>query len=135
MKNLNAYLSFNGNCREAMTFYNICIGGHLIVNEVGEGQMETSKEDKNKVLHAVLTHETFELMASDVMAGQPYLQGTNVSLSINCSTAEEAEKLFHSLGNGGNVTMPMQETFWGAYFGMLTDKFGINWLFNYDKNA
>jgi PhnB protein len=72
-------------------------------------------------------------MASDNMPGMPFTLGNNFSISIDCDTAEEIDKLFNALGENGKVTMPLQKTFWAARFGMLTDQFGINWMFNLNE--
>ena len=71
-------------------------------------------------------------MASDCMPGMPAQQGNNFSIAIMCESRQEIEKLFAALSEKGNVTMPLADTFWGAHFGMLTDQFGIPWMFNYE---
>jgi PhnB protein len=99
---------------------------------------ETKEEDKNKIMHVSLpiSKETV-LMGSDAGCDwtSQFKAGNNFSISINAESKEEAEKLFAGLSAGGMVTMPMADTFWGAYFGMFTDKFGINWMVNYDDPA
>lgn len=132
MQNLNPYLTFNGNCKEAMTFYHQALGGNIEIMPFEGSGMETPAEAKDRVMHAILTIDNIIIMASDSMPGQDIAFGANVSLSINCSSREEANKLYASLGEGGTPTMPLQDTFWGAYFGMLNDKFGVQWMFNYD---
>lgn len=140
MATVNVYLTFNGNCKEAFDFYKSVFGGdYPYVGTFGE--MPSSEDyrvpegDKNKIMHISLpiSQETI-LMGSD--AGGDWapkiIQGNNFSVSINANSKEEATKLFGGLSNGGTVTMPMEDTFWGAYFGMFTDKFGINWMVNYD---
>jgi PhnB protein len=69
------------------------------------------------------------------MPGMLFQQGSNFSISIDCESVEETEKLFNAFGENGKITMPVQETFWAARFGMLTDQFGINWMFNFGKPA
>lgn len=99
---------------------------------------ETSEEDKNKIMHVSLpiSKETI-LMGSDTGGewSSSFKVGNNFSISINAESKEEADKLFGGLSAGGQVTMPMADTFWGAYFGMFSDKFGINWMVNYDDPA
>jgi PhnB protein len=73
------------------------------------------------------------LMASDSMPGMPFQQGDNFSISIDCESKEEVDRLFNALAEGGKVKMAQQDTFWGAYFGMLTDRYGIGWMFNFEK--
>lgn len=133
MKALTPYLFFNGNCREAMNFYQSCLGGHLEVNTFANAPDNAcpggEKVDPEMIMHACLSQGDFVLMAADNPMGKP-IMGDNVSLSINCSTTEQTDKLFAALGVGGKVTMPLANTFWGAYFGMLTDKYGFHWMFN-----
>lgn len=99
---------------------------------------EMPEEDKNKIMHVTLpiSKETV-LMGSDTGGewSSGFKAGNNFSISINAESKEEAGKLFDGLSAGGQVTMPLADTFWGAYFGMFTDKFGINWMVNYDDPA
>jgi PhnB protein len=133
MKDINAYLTFNGNCREAMTFYQKCLGAELFIMPFSEAPFEVPKEAKDRVLHAKITKGKAVLMASDSMPQQPFQPGTNFSVSIDCENNQEIESYFTALSEKGKITMPLQDAFWGARFGMLTDKFGINWMFNFDK--
>lgn len=143
MATVNAYLTFNGNCKEAFDFYKSVFGGDFpYVGKFGDmppTEGNTMPEaDKEKIMHISLpiSKETI-LMGSDTggewAAG--FNAGNNVALSINAESKGEAEKLFNGLSAGGKVTMPLADTFWGAYFGMWTDKFGINWMVNYDDPA
>ena len=133
---LTPYLTFNGTCRNAMTFYQQCLGGELMV-QTFEGtpaaeQLPAGTDAQQHVLHAVLNTNNLTLMASD--AGmQEVTKGTMVSLSLNCTSPEQIQDLFNQLSAGGTVTMPPQDTFWGATFSMFTDQFGIDWMLNYDK--
>jgi PhnB protein len=143
MASVNVYLTFNGNCREAFDFYKSVFGGeYSYIGTFGEmplmeGQ-EAKEEDKDKIMHVSLpiSKET-TLMGSDAGCDwvSQFKAGNNFSISINAESTEEADKLFNGLSAGGQVTMPMADTFWGAYFGMFTDKFGINWMVNYDDPA
>ena len=145
MKNLNAYLIFNGNCRQAMEFYKQCLGGELHMAPYSEmpgqpageagGCSDFPKEAKDWIMHARLTNDSMVLMASDTRPGIPIQQGNNFFISINCGSIKEAEKLFNALGQKGEATMPLQETFFALRFGMLTDQFGIKWMLNLDKPA
>ena len=142
MASINPYLTFNGNCEAAFNFYKSVFGGEFPY--IGkfkdmppqEGQKAMSAADGEKIMHVSLpiSRET-ALMGSDIggewSAG--YTPGNNFSISINALSKEEADKLFNGLSAGGKVTMPMNKTFWGAYFGMFTDKFGINWMVNFDE--
>ena len=133
MKEIVTYLNFDGNCRDAMRFYERCLGGELQMMPFAEGPRDIPKEAKDRIMHAKLTKGTTVLMASDIMPGMQFQQGTNFSLCVATENLEETEKLFAALGEGGRVTMPLQDTFWGARFGMLTDQFGINWMLNFEK--
>jgi PhnB protein len=132
MKDITPYLTFNGTCRQAMTFYKDILGGDLELMDFASSPMEVPDEAKNYIMHAILTSNGVTLMASDTMPNQAVTNGNSVSLSINCQSVDEINHLFNSLSDGGEITMPLEDTFWGARFGMLTDKFGTCWMFNYD---
>lgn len=136
MAQMNGYLHFNGNCREAMTFYKECLGGELVMQAVGESPMAAQMPPAmhNNILHSSLAKDGFTLMASDIMGPEGVIKGNTMSLLLDCSSAEEIQTLFTKLSSGGEVGHPLEETWWGATFGELTDKYGINWLFNFDKN-
>jgi len=134
MKAIVTYLNFNGNCREAMKFYQRCLGGELSIMPFSEAPGDFPKEAKDRVMHARVTKDgTTLLMASDTMPGSNFVQGTNFSISIDCQGAEETDRLFNAFGENGKITMPLQDAFWGARFGILRDQFGINWMFNFEK--
>jgi PhnB protein len=133
MKEIITYLNFDGNCRDAMKFYERCLGGELQLAPFSEVPGDFPKEAKDRIMHARLTKGSAALMASDTMPGMPFKQGNNFSISIHCESLQELERLFTALGERGKVTMPLQDTFWGARFGMLTDQFGINWMFNFEQ--
>lgn len=143
MATINAYLTFDGTCEEAFNFYKSVFGGDFpMVRKFGdmppqEGMPPISDEVKNRIMHMSLpiSAETV-LMGSDTMPGiHDHQVGNNISLSINTDSREEADLIFTGLFAGGKVSMPLADTFWGAYFGMWTDKFGINWMVNYDDPA
>lgn len=143
MATLNVYLTFDGECEEAFKFYQSVFGKEIPMwNRFGEmppqeGMPPISDDVKNRIMHVSLpiSDETV-LMGSDAMPGMHQVQkGNNFSLSLNANSREEAESIFNKLSEGGVVTMPLADTFWGAYFGMWTDKFGINWMVNYDDPA
>jgi PhnB protein len=133
MKEINAYLNFNGNCRQAMEFYQGCLGGDLQVFPFSGAPMKIPEGAENLVMHARLTANDGVLMASDAMPGMPYHPGNNFWVSLNCPDPAETEKLFTAFNENAKVIMPVQETFWAAAFGMLTDQFGVNWMFNCEK--
>ena len=141
MKNLNVYLTFDGNCEQAFNFYHSILGGKIasmskfkdmppsdihpepITGEAGERIMH---------IHLILPNN-MAIMASDILPSQSVLStGNNFSLSIDAESEEEATTFFNSLMEEGQITMPLQKTFWGAYFGIGKDKFGIQWMVNYD---
>ncbi|MBO2009480.1 VOC family protein [Hymenobacter negativus] len=134
MPQLVPYLNFPGNAREAMTFYQECLGGELsIMPFTGTPAAEQVPDAaKDSVMHAILQTGDLLLMASDDPF-QPVQDGTGTHLSLNCQSEEEIEQLFARLGEGGNVTMPLAYQFWGAKFGMLTDRYGKSWMFNFDR--
>ncbi|MFZ6009492.1 MAG: VOC family protein [Bacteroidota bacterium] len=134
MAKLNPYLNFNGKCREAMTFYQKCLGGELVLQKVSESPMaaQLPANAGNHILHSSLTNNNIVLMGSDMM-GDGLVKGNEIGLCLNCNDEEEIKTTFTKLSKGGNVKTPLHQTFWGATYGELTDKFGISWMFNYAK--
>lgn len=132
---LITYLFFNGNCEEAMNFYATAVSNSSIqyMQRYGETDMPVDDAYKNKVMHAVMTIHGTTVMMSDANEKSQVTIGNNFSLSIDFKEEGEMEAIFNALSDGGKVTMPLQDTFWGARFGMCTDKFEINWMFNHDK--
>lgn len=135
MEAIVPYLMFNGNAAEALAFYAKALNGKTIFQQTfGESPManDTPDEAKSKIMHATFQAGDLTFMVSDSMPGQPVSGGTNLSLSLNFKTVPDIDKTFAALSEAATITMPLQDTFWGAKFGMLTDKFGINWMFNHD---
>jgi len=132
----NPYLRFNGNAKEAMTFYKECLGGELDIQTVGESPMaaQMPPESHNNVLHSSLMSDAIVVMAADGMPMSPATPGTMVSLCISGSKAEgdKIKGLYEKLSQGGKISMPLKEEFFGMY-GELTDKFGVNWMFQVDN--
>src|SRR5258707_380934 len=130
MKKLETYLFFNGNCAEAMRFYERTLGGKLNLMKAKEAPDGGGKgpEDGDKIIHAHLDADGAVLMASDWMAptGYPGVNGFSVTLSV--PTAGEAKQLFDKLADGGKVSMPFQKTFYSDGFGMVADRFGTPWM-------
>ena len=133
--NVTPYIMFNGNCEEALNFYAKALQGEIKNLQRFEGSpAEGMAEEKQQVMHAHFIAKGIYIMASDSGQGAPTeTDGGRVHLSINCDTEEEINQAFEGLSEGARITMPLQDTFWGARFGMLSDQFGINWMFNYDK--
>lgn len=140
MAALNPYLNFNGNTEEAFNFYRSVFGGEFATvmrhGDVPSDVPQPGPINPNQIMHIALPigNGTI-LMGSDrPEVFGPGTRGDNFYISITAGSEDEARKLFNGLADGGNVTMPLEHTFWGAYFGMLADKFGIQWMVNYDKN-
>jgi PhnB protein len=130
---VSPYLNFDGNCEEAMRFYAACTGGEVIAMMKFAGtpaEAHVPPEMKDKVLHACISMNGTELMASDAACGNKTPQGFSVALHVN--DPAEAERVFHALGEGGKVEMPIQQTFWAERFGSLVDRYGISWMVNCD---
>lgn len=136
MAQINSYLTFEGNCREAMTFYQKCLGGELAFQTIGESPLSEKMPKKMKecILHATLAKNDLVLMGSDMVSESGLIKGNAVSLSINCDSEEEIKAFYKRLSKGGKTDCPLEDTFWGVVFGDLTDKFGNHWLLNYNKN-
>jgi PhnB protein len=129
---ITPYIMFNGNCEEALNFYVKALSGEIKHLQRFEGSpAEGMSTDSQKVMHAHFEAKGILFMASDGQENEAL--GGMVHLSINFEEAHEIETVFNALSEGARVTMPLQDTFWGARFGMLTDRFGVNWMFNYDK--
>ncbi len=137
MTQITGYIGFGGKCREAMTFYKECFGGELTLQTIGESPMadQMSADKKKEILHSTLKSGGIVLLGSDMAAQSILVKGNNVSLLVNCSSDEEINRFFDKLSIDGTVSDPVSVKFWGGTFGALTDKYGINWLLSYDKNA
>ncbi|HEX2038616.1 MAG TPA: VOC family protein [Acidimicrobiales bacterium] len=125
------YLMFGGNCREAFTRYQEIFGGELVVLPMSEmpSDQPVPEDQKDLVMHAALTFDGNLLMASDDPTGDfRGVQGMHVNCSVG--SVEEAERVFAALSEGGEVTMPIGETFWSPRFGMCVDRFGTPWMVN-----
>ena len=133
MKEIQAYLTFNGDCREAMNFYASALGAELTVVTFGETDPKTAPADRNKVMHARLARGATILMASDSVPAAPVRAADSVSLSIVCESDKEVDTLFAGLSAGGKPTVPPNDAFWGARFAMLTDRYGFHWMLNHER--
>jgi PhnB protein len=140
MATINPYITYDGNCEAAFNFYKSVFGTEFAYigrfkDMPEDDNCKTSPEEAEKIMHVSLPigKETI-LMGSDhpEAAGYPLNSGNNFAVSINTDSPEEANRLFDGLSEGGKVMMPMQETFWGALFGVFVDKFGIQWMVNHD---
>lgn len=141
MISINPYLNFNGKTEEAFKFYKSVFGGEFSglqrFKETPEGA-KMPKSVQNKIMYITLPIGVNNaLMATDSLEsmGQKLVVGNNFYLSLGVDNAEETRRIFLALSKGGTVDMPMGKVFWGAYFGMLTDKFGIQWMISYDPKV
>lgn len=134
MPTLNPYLTFNGNCREAMSYYKDCLGGEVSFLTAGESpvanQMPATYHDQ--ILHSSLKTGDLEIMATD-MRPEKLNVGNDNHLCLICKSEEEMRSLFDKLSEGGKVNQPINQMFFGL-MGALTDKFGKRWLLEFDKN-
>ena len=133
---LNPYLTFDGNCREVFEFYRSVFGGDFSAIQTfadGPDDMGVPDDEKDRIMHVSLPVGSSVLMGSDrcsAFSPAPVV-GDNFSISMSGDSKAHCDELFAKLSDGGAVKMPMQETFWGAYFGLWTDKYGINWMINF----
>ena len=140
MITINPYLNFKGTTEEAFNFYKAIFGGEFITLQRFKDTPESDKvaeADKEKIMHIALpVGKGNVLMGTDAVdgMGSALVEGNNFHLSINAENEGETARIFHALSEGGNVTVPLNFMSWGAYFGMVTDKFGIQWMVNYDTN-
>ena len=133
---LSTYLTFDGNCREAFEFYRSVFGGEFTSFQTfadGPPDMPVPEAEKDRVMHVSLPIGSSVLMGSDRASGfgPPLVVGNNFSITLEGKSKAHCDEVFAALSAGGSVLMPLQETFWGAYYGLWTDRFGINWMANY----
>jgi PhnB protein len=129
----NTYLVFDGNCREAMKFYQRCLGGELQFVPASEMPGGAPEGNPNRIVHSMLRNGDVVWMGMDNQPGLPYRPGNNFLININCGSVEEINRVFAALALEGKITMPLQETFFADRFGMLTDRFGISWILGLEK--
>lgn len=136
MPSVKPYVSFKGNCADAVKFYIDALGAELVFSQkYGDSPMKGKAPD-DKIMHCTLRVGDTHVMACDSMfPDHPVNVGNNISLAIGADDPAAADGMFDRLSQGGTVTLPMQETFWARRFGMLIDRFGINWMINVDKPA
>ena len=141
MSKVSTYLNFPRNTEEAFNFYKSVFGGEfgppgiLRFKDIppSDGQPPMAEADKDLVMHVELPIlDGYKIMGTDAPESMGFKvnKGNNVHINLSPDTRKETEKLFNGLSAGGNVTMPLDDMFWGDYFGSCTDKFGINWMFN-----
>lgn len=127
------YLTFNGNCRQAMTFYKACLGGELTFERVGAFTKapKLPKKMANVILHASLIKDHVVIMGTDMAPSSGLIKGNNAAVLLQCSSERQTRRAFKKLAAGGQATRPLSVTHWGALFGQLTDRFGNHWLLNF----
>lgn len=141
MATINPYLQFNGSAAEAFDFYKSVFGGEFAIaarygdlppGDDGEA-MNLAEADKNKIMHIALPIGENVLMATDILAskGDKFTEGNNFSVSISADSKEEADRIFYGLAAGGAAEMQIADSPWGSYFGMFKDKFGVQWMVDY----
>lgn len=142
MTTANIYLNFNGNCEEAFLFYKSVFGGEFpYIGRFREMPQEECDTPMPKVMENQIMHISLPIGGDTMLMGSDtggewaatFCQGNNFSVSLNTDNKPEADRLFNGLSEGGQVTMPMNKTFWGDYFGMFTDKFGVNWMVSFNE--
>lgn len=136
MTQINAFLTFNGNCREAMTFYKDCFGGELTLLTVKDSPMANQwpAQAQDNILHGYLANGNIVLLGSDIVGSKGIVKGNTVSLSVNCSSEEEMQNFFTWLSSGAHNINPIHDFFAGQ-IGEITDKFGIDWTLYHAKNS
>lgn len=130
MKSIHAYLTFNGNCRQAMKFYQNCLGGKLNFQTIGNSPLSEQMpiKMKNSILHAELKNDGMIIYGTDLVPEKGLLKGNSLSLFLNCNSKKEAMKYYKKLSHGGNQTQAPKKTHWNTLLGSLTDKYGNEWL-------
>lgn len=141
MAQLNPYLHFNGNAEVAFTFYKSVFGGEFAMvmrfKEMSSSDFPAPENEAEKIMHIALPiGKNSILMASDTpeSLGKHNENETRSKISISAESKEEADKLFNGLSAGGQIEMPIQDSPWGSYFGMFRDKFGFEWMVDFDPN-
>lgn len=137
MSSISSYLTFNGNCREAMTFYRNCLGGELVLETIGDLPMSAKIPCHMKaiVVQAILTKGNFAIVATDMGNETQIVKGNAVAMLLDCDSEDEAHSAYQKLSDGGEQTHPLEDSFWGDLFGNLRDKFGNHWLIRFEREA
>ncbi|HQQ96316.1 MAG TPA: VOC family protein [Cyclobacteriaceae bacterium] len=135
---INPYINFNGNAEEAFNFYKSVFGGEFAkvmrFKDLASAEFPVSEKEANKIMHIALPIGKNVLMANDVpeMLGRTNENENRSKISISAESREEADRLFNGLSAGGQIEMPIADSPWGSYFGMFRDKYGIEWMVDYD---
>jgi PhnB protein len=140
---IHSYINFGNRAEEAFRFYEQALGGKLTeIHRFGsmpqQGGFELTPEQKNLVMHVGLELPDGQMIMASVMIagmGPQRVEGNNISISVHPDSQQDADRIFNALAQGGTITMPIANQFWGDYYGSLTDRFGINWMVNYSDPA
>ena len=138
---INVHLNYNGNAEEAFTFYKSVFGGEFAkimrFKDMASPEFPVDESEANKIMHIALPIGNNVLMANDVPAilGTTNENENRSKIAVSAESKEEADKLFNGLSEGGTVEMPIQDSPWGSYFGMFRDKYGIEWMIDFDSNS
>ncbi len=140
MASINPHINFNGNAEEAFTFYKSVFGGAFAkimrFKDLASAEFQVSENEANKIMHIALPIGKSILMANDVpeILGRTNENENRSKIVISAESKEEADKLFNGLSAGGQIEMPISDSPWGSYFGMFRDKYGIEWMVDFDSN-
>jgi len=131
---IQPYLHFNDNCREAMQFYQTLFGGELEIMTIADSPAKDEFPESlhYQIMHATLHHGDFRLMASDMCGQGEATPGNAIELSLDCENEAEIQTLYEQLSEGGTIISPLKKEFWGAYFAMVQDAYGIRWMLSLD---
>lgn len=134
---INAYLTFNGKAREAMTFYRDVLGGELSIMAVADTPAKDNfpEAERNKVMHSALISGNLTLFATDMLPNGEFTEGNGVTMSLSCSSEKEINEFFEKLSDGGKVIHPLHKEFWGGMFAVVLDKFGKKWMLNSEMDS
>jgi PhnB protein len=130
MKEVNAYLHFDGTTRQAMQFYQQCLGGELTLMPMPDDKGQPSTDPNARLMHSQINYKGQSILMAADMASKEVTAGNNASVAITCESVEEIDRLFAALSDGGQIRQPLITAPWGARFGMFADRFGIQWLLN-----
>jgi PhnB protein len=140
MAQINPHINFNGNAEEAFTFYKSVFGGEFVkimrFKDMASAEFPVPENEANKIMHIALPIGNNILMANDVpeSMGRTNENENRSKISISAESKEEADKLFNGLSAGGQIEFPISDSPWGSYFGMVRDKYGIEWMVDFDPN-
>ena len=132
MKTLNPYINFSGHCQDALSFYETALNGKVVMRQTfGQAPQAVSGVNPAHIMHAEFKAEGIYFMATDGMAPSPASESNKITLNIAFDDADEQENVFDALSHNGEISMALNETFWGARFGIVKDQFGISWMLNH----